>query len=229
MKIRECLENVFGCLVVSVLFLVFLPFLLVFFLVKLIMTPYEYIKYRHSRYQKDFPKAYTWMATPHRDDPIYTVIKEENLPIEYIKCYEVYDQIGFFVFRDLLLCFHEPLFFDADRGVWVSYAEDLCPVETPDEDGETFESLEYSEGDDPEEDDTLDRLSFEESVDLLLRAFREHAGGRECSRCVFFYQRNRLEKQYKKAGVESARRLDGMILYEKGEPGAAIREFLEAL
>ena len=110
-------RKVTGCVCIVAL-IIFLPFFLLYLLFKLLSTPFDYIKYKKSRYQKDFPHKYTWLREPHIDNAPYTAIKENELPVEYIKWSEDYDIGGYFVYKDILLDFTEPFFFDEEKKLF---------------------------------------------------------------------------------------------------------------
>lgn len=93
-----------GLLIVlfAVMFIIALPFLLVYLLFKLLATPFDYIKYTRSRYQRDFPRKYKWLREPHIDNEAYTAIKEADLPVAYIKWREDYELHGTFLYKDVV-------------------------------------------------------------------------------------------------------------------------------
>ena len=109
MKIKD---NIKEKLILTFVLILCLPFCFLFLFFKLLATPFDYIKYNRSRYQKDFPHKYSWLKEPHFDNAAYTAIKESALPVEYIKWSEAYDLCGYFIYKDILLDFTEPLFFD---------------------------------------------------------------------------------------------------------------------
>jgi len=218
MKIKDRIGRFFeyfvSFLVLSVIFILFLPFLLLYFLYELLMTPFHYIKYKRSLYQQDFPHQYSWLATPHIDNKIYTAVKENNLPIEYIKWREEYDLNGYFVYQDILLVFEEPFFFDKKRGLWLIWPGKGCDEESEDIDDEEYEN-------------TDDCLSVDEAKTYILEKFCEDVPGRECNRVVLFYSRKNVENNYEAGGLEKMRELNDFIIYEKGELASAIKNFVE--
>ncbi len=215
MKIKDNIEKIFADLVLSVLFIIVLPFILIYFIFKFIMTPIDYIKYKRSRYQQDFPHKYSWLATPHTDNEVYTVIKKNNLPIEYIKWREEYDLNGYFIYKDILLVFVEPFFFDEERGLWLIWPENSFEEESEDIDDEDYEN-------------TDDCLTVDEAKKYIIERFREDISGRECNRVVFFYSRKNIENNYEEGGLEKMRELDDFIIYEKGELAEAIKKLVAA-
>ena len=201
-----------------VAFIIFLPFLLLFLLLyllfKLLWTPFDYIKYKKSRYQKDFPHKYTWLREPHTDNAPYTAIKENALPVEYIKWSEDYNLSGYFVYKDILLDFTEPLFFDEEGKI---------SLRLPDEN----ESEETTDDETSEEKNSDKCLTVEETKELILDSFRNSVPGRECHRIVFFYSRKDVLRDYTEEGLNTMRELDDFIIYEKRELAKVIKDFIE--
>ncbi|MBE6531817.1 MAG: hypothetical protein E7679_07030 [Ruminococcaceae bacterium] len=214
-SIREKSASIGAFLIVSVVFIIILPFLLGYFLYKLISTPFDYAKYKRSRYQQDFPHKYSWLATPHIDNKVYTIIKENNLPIEYIKWREEYDLNGYFLYKDILLVFEEPFFFDKKRGLWLIWPGNGCDEESEDIDEEDYEN-------------TDDCLTVDEAKKYILERFREDVPGLECNRVVLFYSRKNVENHYEQGGLEKMRELDDFIIYDKGELTDAIKKIVES-
>lgn len=174
MKIRDRLEAMLAFFVVGAVLVMVLPFLFLALLFKLFMTPFDYIKYKRSRYQQDYPRRYSWLSKPHMDNEPYTAIKESHLPVEYIKWREEYDLNGYFVYQDILLNFDEPLFFDSKKGLWLWWP------------GEKAEE-ENSENNDNEEDvdNTDDCLTVEDLKDFLLDEFRNNISGARANKFYF--------------------------------------------
>ena len=218
MKIKDGMEKVLAFFVIGVVFIVLLPFLLLYFLYKFFMTPFDYIKYKRSRYQQDYPHKYTWLSTPHMDSKAYEAIKDNNLPVEYIKWSEDYELNGYFIYKDILLNFTEPLFFDKKKGLWLWW---------PSDNGEDEVSEDDESEDDADYDNTDDCLGVDELKAFILDDFQNHILGRDCRSVVFFYARKSVENNYEKGGLEAMRALDDFIIYEKGELAQAIKQFVE--
>ena len=204
-----------------VLFILFLPFLLLYFLYKLIIMPVDYFKYKHSRYQQDFPRKYRWLSTPHVDNDPYTAIKENDLPVDYIKWREDYDLNGYFIYKNTLLDFNEPLFFDKKKGLWLSW------IGQENEDDERDEA-EDIEADDSDYENTDDCLSVDETKAYIIEEFSKNLPDRKCNDVVFFYSKKNLEKLYEEGGLEAMRGLDGFVIYEKDELAKAISDFIRS-
>ncbi len=202
-------------LLIAVMAVIALPFMLLYLVWHLLMTPYYYAKHKRSRYQQDFPCKYSWPMYEHIDDEAYAAIRENDLPVEYFKWCEDYEWGGYFVHKDTLLCFQNPFFFDKEKGLL------LCWLNQNDE----GEEAEWAE--DTEEDNTDDCLTVVETQAYMLEEFRKNVPGRECKRVVFFCQRKRVEKNYEEGTLERMRQLDDFVIYEKGKLAKAIREFIE--
>ena len=84
----------------------------------------NYYRYRHSQYQKDFPHKFNLLDPFHIDNIPYSIIKENELPIQYIKWSEEYDMYGYFIYKDILLDFTEPFFFDAETNTFTFNPEE---------------------------------------------------------------------------------------------------------
>ena len=210
MKINDG-ENI----IVSILFILFLiiilPIALLVLLWKFFAAPFDYIKYKRSRYQQDFPHKYSWLRATHVDNEAYTAIKENSLPVEYIKWSEDYNFFGYFVYKDMLLDFTEPFCFDEEEKLF-------------------FDSIDKNEmaNDETEDDDNGDkRLTVEETKELILGRFCDNIPGRECNRIVFFYSGKNAKREYTEEGLEIMRTLDDFIIYEKGELSKAIKDFTD--
>ena len=217
MKAKENISANLVLIFCIFVFILFLPFLLLYLLFKILATPFDYIKYKRSCYQQDFPHKYKWANEPHTDNEPYTAIKKNNLPVEYIKWHEDYDMLGYFVYQDTMLVFHEPLFFDEEKGLWLWW-----PGEKEEE--PTTEESENEESYDA--DNTDDCLTVEDLKEFLLDDFCNHISGRECKKVVFFYSRKNVEKLWK-AGLEKMRELDDFIIYEKGQLAEAIQKMID--
>lgn len=191
----------------------FLLLLLPLLLLRILATPYAYFRFKRSRYQQDFPQKFRLLSTPHMDDKPYTAIQELHLPIEYIKWREEYDLDGYFVYKDVLLNFSEPFFFDKEKGLWLWWPQQ---EEDDDEDDDDFEN-------------TDDCLAVEALSEFLLDEFQKNIIGRKCNRIVFFYDRKNVNAFYEPGGLEAMERLDDFVLYEKGELARAIAEFLDSI
>lgn len=216
MKIKEILSNIGVWILVVLVLMVFMPINLLLLLYKLVCTPFSYIQYKRSRYQRDFPHKYKWLDTVHNDNPPYTVIKDHNLPIEYIKWSEDYDVSGYFVYNDVLLDFTEPFFFDKRKGLWLCWQGQEVEEDFEDSDSEQMD----------DEENTDDCLTVENTGELILSDFHNRTQGYACNRVVFFYRRDHAQKNYEEGGLEKMRELDDFIIYEKDELAEVLTKFV---
>ena len=219
-KIKDSVAEkllVFYCIV---LFIIFLPFFLLYLLFKLLWTPFDYIKYKKSRYQKDFPHKYTWLRDRHVDNEAYTAIKENNLPIEYMRLFEDYDIPGHFVYKDVLLWFYSSVFYDKNKKQWLWWPGNKNTDEEAKECVDNEENL--------ESENTDDCLSVEELKTFILDEFNSKISAHQCSRVVFFYERKKIVREYGKEAFEIMCQLDDFIIYEKGELAKSIKKFIES-
>ena len=106
------------------IFAILIPIGLFLLIFKLIAMPFNYYKYKHSQYQKDFPHKFDFLDPFHIDNIPYSIIKENQLPIQYIKWSEKYDMYGYFIYKDILLDFTEPFFFDPETNTFAFNPEE---------------------------------------------------------------------------------------------------------
>ena len=207
-------------IIIFIFIIVFvLPIALIYLLFKFLATPFDYIKYKRSRYQQDFPHKYSWLIEPHFDNAAYTAIKENHLPIEYIRLFEDYDMPGRFVYKDTLLWFYPSVFFDKDKKQWLWWPGD----KTAEEESQKCEEDE----DDLEIENMDDCLSVEELKSFILDEMNNGVPTHKCRRVVFFYEGKKVEREYGKEALEIMGELDDFIIYEKGELAKAIKEFID--
>ena len=221
MKIKVSVAEKLVFVFCIVVFIIFLPFFLLYLLFKFLSTPFDYIKYKKSRYQKDFPHKYTWLREPHIDNAPYTAIKENELPVEYIKWSEDYDIGGYFVYKDILLDFTEPFFFDEEKKLF------LCLPDSKDAEEVSYDESEDSQDTEHKETNADECLTVDGMKELILGLFRDNAPNRECNRIVFFCSRRNAGRDYKEEGLNAMRELDDFIIYEKGELAKVIKDFIE--
>ena len=221
MKIKDSIAEKLLTVFCIVAFIIFLPFFLLYLLFKLLWTPFDYIKYKKSRYQKDFPHKYTWLREPHTDNAPYTAIKENDFPVEYIKWSEDYNLSGYFVYKDILLDFTEPFFFDEEKKLF------LCLPDSKDAEEVSYDESDDSQKAELDEDNTDQCLTVDGMKELILGQFHYNVPNRECKRIVFFCSRKNAERDYKEEGLNVMRGLDDFVIYEKGELAKVIKEFID--
>ncbi|MBR3878534.1 MAG: hypothetical protein IKJ24_00285 [Clostridia bacterium] len=218
MKTKETFGDKAINALIFIFFIILLPFVILYLIYKLLTIPFDYARYKKSLYQRDFPHKYTWLREPHVDNEVYTAIKDNNLPVDYIKQSEEYDRRGYFVYKDILLDFGDPFFFDEEEKQFFYCVENDEPV-----------PVEVTEGEDAENSDCDQRLTVEEAKAFLLNKFSDDVEGRECRRIVFFCSRRdaELSLSYEEDGMNAFRELDDVILYEKGGLAKAIKDFID--
>ncbi|MBR3779413.1 MAG: hypothetical protein IKL13_06835 [Clostridia bacterium] len=217
MKIKERLGDIASTALVWVIIALCLPWMLLVLIGQFLYTPIEYIQFKRSRYQQDFPRKYSLWCGVHLDNEVYTIVKENNLPVEYIKWSEDYGLHGYFVSGDTLLNFTEPFFYDEKKQEWM-----LWPGNAEDENDEVEDVDVEHVG----EDNTDDCVGVEAAKELMLQWFAADVAGRECRRVAVFYERQKTERIYGKEQAEALKSA-GCILYERGALAQAIREVIE--
>lgn len=101
------------------------PVVLLFLFVFLIITPFDYFKYKRTRYYKDTHEKYSWLCTSSYYIKLYDLIQNEKLPIEYYRCnYAPVTGYDYFIYKDaLILNDYEP-YFDTEKNIWTVEIED---------------------------------------------------------------------------------------------------------
>lgn len=212
MKFKDKLGKFFCTFLVIVLIIIFIPLLLI---CALLYLPIDYIKFKRSRYQKDFPRKYSLFSGVHIDNKIYTLIKENNLPIEYYKCDGDYDFEGYFLYKDALLNFIEPFCYLKENDEWMYLLNN---------DEQYVESQQFLQGT-PEIDEEYEPIG--EAKERFIKDFRENNHEVTCNKVVFFYDAEETEHCYGARAVEKLRELDGIVLYEENALKETIRDYIE--
>lgn len=115
-------SNKFGQLLITVLLF---PLVLVFLFCILIITPFDYFRYKKSRYYKDTKEKYSWLCGMSSYVKLYCLIKKENLPINYYRYDEVHiTGYGFFIYKDTLILNDYELCYDEEKNIWLFENED---------------------------------------------------------------------------------------------------------
>lgn len=108
----------------TMLVILAVPFIVLFLLIMLILTPFDYFKYKMSRYYKDTKEKYSWFCTETYHIKLYNQIKKENLPIDYYRCeYAPITGYGFFVYKDTLIINDCVLYYDTEKNKWLVESE----------------------------------------------------------------------------------------------------------
>ena len=99
---------------------------MLFLLGLLIITPFDYLKYKKSRYYKDTKEKYSWLCTSSYYIKFYDMIKNENLPIDFYRCNQgvPLTGYGFFVYKDILILNDYEPCYDEEKNIWLVEIED---------------------------------------------------------------------------------------------------------
>lgn len=196
--------------VMLLLLVLLIPVLLVYLIFKLLWMPVAYIKVKRSLYHKVFPHKFSMFEGLHVDSEPYAVIVENDLPVEYVKYSGYYQHPGYFIYKDTLLCFSEPMICDADKGIWYSWMDaEIDP-------GARKRNEKYA----------AECMTVEAAAEDLLQGLKEEHTEHTCNRVAFFFARKSVEGGYTQGSADAMRRLDNFVVYEKGELAKAIREFI---
>ena len=108
-----------------ILAILLLPVIVLSLFGLLIITPFDFLKYRKSRYYKDTKDKYSWLCTSSYYIQFYDIIKNENLPIDYYRCENApVTGYGFFVYKDILILNDYEPCYDEEKNVWLVEMED---------------------------------------------------------------------------------------------------------
>ena len=214
MKLKNVISNITPNILVCILLIIFLPFCLLLLFGYILYTPIDYIKFKRSAYQKDFPRKYKWLCGRHVDNRIYTIIKENDLPISYLRFYDDYELGGDFLYKDIALNFSQPFFYDDKKEAWLLWLHNDDENET-----EETEDVEI-------EDNTDDCLTEAESREYILGQFKEQYPNVACTQIVFFYEDEFVKSVYGDLALEKMQQNDSFILYRKGKLKEAIEELI---
>ena len=121
------------------------------------------------------------------------------------------------MYKDILLNFTEPFFFDKEKGLWLCWDT---------EGNENWEEEEERDCNEEEFENTDDCLTVEEARVMALEEFRSNVKDKKCNDVVFFYSKRNVEDNYDDGGLEAMLQLDSFIVYEKGELANAIKDFI---
>jgi hypothetical protein len=91
----------------------------------LFYTPFDYFKYKRTRFYKDTKQKYSWLCMSSYYIKLYDLIKNENLPIDYYPCdYSFVMGYGYFVYKDTLILNDYSPCYDAKKNIWLVEIED---------------------------------------------------------------------------------------------------------
>lgn len=112
----------------SILFaIVLMPLLLTCFLLIILYTPIDYLRFRMSAFRKETGHKYRWIITTASTYRIHRIITNEGLSIKYYKDKEDDGTTGFFVSGNTLLAYgigRGSLSYDESAGVLVAFCRD---------------------------------------------------------------------------------------------------------
>lgn len=157
-----------------ILMIIFLPFIIVYFILSLLFVPIDYLIFKFSLYHRDFGGKYTFLSGAHPDNRLYTAIKKNKTPVIYAKCDKAYESHGFFFTQGAIVEVRGLLFFDREKGEWMG-------------------ALPTVDGARP--------CSMDELDSALLDAFTKATGGMKRER-VYYLVPKRTAKRYGKAAYD---------------------------
>lgn len=215
MKFKDSFgSQLFAGICLILIFAILIPIGLFVLIFKFITMPFNYYKYRHSQYQKDFPHKFNFLDPFHIDNIPYSIIKENNLPIQYIKWSKEYDMYGYFIYKDILLDFTEPFFFDPETNTFTFNPEEEVAEEKEDDNNQDI-------------DDVENNLSVEETKSFVLNDFHNNIQERKCKQVVFFYSQEKLEKAHGKVALQKMSELNDFIVYKKDTLYQVLKDFAD--
>lgn len=103
------------------------PLLITCFLIIVLYTPIDFLRYRLSAFRRECGHKYKWLITTSATYRIYRIIANENLSLKYYKDKESDGTTGFFVAGDRLLCYgiaRGSLTYDPDVGALIAFCSD---------------------------------------------------------------------------------------------------------
>lgn len=101
-----------------------LPVVALFLIGLLIVAPFDYFKYKKSRYYKDTKEKYSFPCASSYYIKFYDMIKNENLPIDFYRDGVTITGYGFFVYKDILILNDYEPCYDEDENIWLVEIED---------------------------------------------------------------------------------------------------------
>ncbi len=114
--------KIIGSIIGAVLLL---PFVLLFLICSLVVTPFDYLTYKKSRYYKDTHEKYSWLCTSSYYIKLYDLIKNEHLPIDYYRAdHAPITGYGYFVYKDILILNDYEPCYDVEKKIWTVEVED---------------------------------------------------------------------------------------------------------
>ena len=177
--------------------IIFIPILILVVIGFILYLPFDYIKYKYSRFYKDYKEKYTMFSGMSQYFEMYNAVKESGLPIEYIRNKNVDNAYGYFVYEKTLLIFDYCLFYD-------EYYQKWAVVESNEEDREKF-------------------CSVEEMVEVMLDEVNEFMGEKACNKAIVLVDLSELHDEY----VDKVQECKILLPYQKGKMMESIKEFIK--
>ena len=206
-----CFDYILGLLIGICITIFFLCF--IFF--KLVIFPYDYFRCKRSAFEKDFPHKFSFMDSLHVDNSVYSIVKQDSLPIEYLKNQKEYQLPGYFVYKKILLVFDMQFFFDESLGIFWDF-------DKKDDHKDHSMDIEDEDYDSENEDTTVDGTKA-----FILEAFQKDHQEYQCDKVKFFYSKADIKRCYPDSSIENMLRHDDFVIYEKGTLREAIKRFVE--
>ena len=83
----------------------------------IIITPYDYVRYKCSRYYKDTKEKYSWLYTFSYYLRLYDAVKKADLPIDFYRFKEKgISGYGYYVYKDILILNDFDPFYNEEKG-----------------------------------------------------------------------------------------------------------------
>lgn len=110
----------------KILTILLFPVAILFLLCFLLITPFDYLKYKRTRYYQDTHETYSWLCASSYYIKLYEEIKKSNLPIDYYRCdYGApITGCGYFIYKDILILNDYEPCFDREKNIWTVEIED---------------------------------------------------------------------------------------------------------
>ena len=121
---------------------------------------------------------------------------------------------GYFIYKDIVLDFTEPFFFDPETNTFALNPEEEVKEKTEDDNNQDIDNVENC-------------LSVEETKAFVLNDFHNNIQERQCKQVVFFYSQERLENAHGKIALKKMSELNDFIVYKKDTLHKALKEFID--
>lgn len=185
MKLSKKMEdNVFA------LFL--LPAFIIIGIGLMLHLPFDYIKYKKSKYYKDTHKKYEWFAGMTDEVRFYDLIKDNNLDIEHItvKTKEL-KNVSYFVYKEILIAIDVMPYFSEKKEKWLVVADENEESEDNDYTLEDYLNIYLDEFNQQVENKICEKV-----VALLDECdYEEHIYKREYNDNIIFYNKKNMKEK----------------------------------